>query len=187
MILGLDISTSCTGLTILDSDKNLIFCDYIDTSKFKSMYEKAAQIKKMFCKLNLDFEIKHIFVEENLQKFRPGFSSAKTLTTLSKFNGVVCYIANESFKHLHSHPVNINVINARKSLGMKIEREKKCGVSTKEQVLRWVSTDCSKIKWPTKILKSGPRKGKEVYIPACYDMADSYVIASSGLVHMMSK
>jgi hypothetical protein len=37
--------------------------------------------------------------------------------------------------------------------------------------------------WPTKILKSGPRKGQEVLEIGCYDMADAYVIAASS-IHM---
>ena len=183
MILGLDISTSCTGITIMDKKKKLLLCDYIELSKKGSLYTKADEIKKYFEKIKLEYRITHIFVEENLQKFRPGFSSAKVLTTLSKFNGVVCYIASQVFED-SNEPININVVNARKSLGLKVEREKKCGVSTKDQVLNWVSKDCKSIVWPTKILKSGPRKGMEIISSSSYDMADSYVIAVAGLVQL---
>jgi len=181
IILGLDISTSCTGITIMDNHKNLLLCNYIEISKCKGLYSKAEKIREAFNKINEEYDISHIFVEENLQKFRPGFSSAKVLTTLSKFNGIVCYIANEVFKK-STEPININVVSARKSLGLKIQREKKCGVSTKDQVLNWVSKDCESIVWPTKVLKSGPRKGMEIISTTSYDMADSYVIAVAGLV-----
>lgn len=184
IILGLDISTSCTGITIIDKSKNVILCGYIDTSKQKDLFSKANKVKEEFLKISESYSINYIFVEENLQKFRPGFSSAKTLTTLSKFNGIVCYIANEIFLSLKCLPTNINVVTARKSLGLNVQREKKCGISTKDQVINWVSADCKDITWPTKVLKSGPRKGQEILDQRSYDMADSYVIAAAGLVQL---
>ena len=35
MILGLDVSTSITGATLLDKDNNIIFNEAWDTRKFK--------------------------------------------------------------------------------------------------------------------------------------------------------
>ena len=54
--------------------------------------------------------------------------------------------------------------------------------TTKEKVLDWVSEDDTSIKWPTKILKSGPNKGKKRICSEAYDMADAYVIGKSFLV-----
>ena len=42
-------------------------------------------------------DIQKIFIEENLQAFRPGFSSAKTLLTLARFNGIVSYLSQLEF------------------------------------------------------------------------------------------
>ena len=79
-------------------------------------------------------------------------SSAKTLMTLAQFNGVVRWICHERLEV----PVEaINVNTARKNVGLKIDKKDK-SKTTKEKVLDWVSEDDPSIKWPTKILKSGP-------------------------------
>jgi len=63
--------------------------------------------------------------------------------------------------------------------------KKKGGSDTKIQVLDWVKCEIPYYSWPTKTLKSGPRKGESVLEPGCYDMADAYVIArASQLEHM---
>jgi hypothetical protein len=125
-----------------------------------------------------DYNINQIAVEENLQAFRPGLSSAKTLMTLAQFNGVVRWVCYDIFD---IEPVAINVNTARKSVGLKINKKDKTK-TTKEKVLDWVSEDDTSIKWPTKILKSGPNKGKKRICNEAYDMADAYVIGKSFLI-----
>ena len=179
MILGLDISTSITGWCVIGEKGGLCDQGYINLSKKKTLFEKAAIIKKELSSIHLKYEIKKVFVEENLQSFRSGFSSARTISTLAKFNGIVSYL---SFEEFCLEPIFLNVNSARKTLGIKIEREKVCGVSTKQQVLNWVKKELSEsYTWPTKILKSGPRKGKTIMQPGCFDIADAYVIARAGL------
>ena len=178
MILGLDISTSCTGWCILDESCQLIDMGFISPVKTKNLFEKAAQVSEEFSKIHINYDIKKIYVEENLQAFRPGFSSAKTLITLSRFNGIVSYLA---FLEFEIEPAYINVNSARKNLGIKIAREKICGVSTKSQVLTWVEKNIGIYSWPEKVLKSGPRKGLSIRDPRSFDMADAYVIAAAGL------
>ena len=182
--LGLDISTSCTGWSLVSLDDNQrvlkVKLGYIPLSKLKDPYDKADAVKNHLDNIKEETtSIDAIFIEENLQAFRPGSSSAKTLVKLARFNGVVSYIAKKTF---NKNPEFLNVNHARKSLGIKILREKVCGVSTKQQVLDWAgSLDIMKdYTWPTKTLKSGPRKGQEVVDPVCYDMADALVIALAG-------
>ena len=181
--LGLDISTSCTGwsLMTLDDAQNVleVKLGYIHLSKLKDSFSKAQQVLAELNKIKKDYQPTRIFIEENLQAFRPGASSAKTLVKLARFNGVVSYLSQSLFD---IDPEFINVNHARKVLGIKIQREKICGVSTKQQVLNWaMGQDClAGFDWPTKTLKSGPRKGTEVTDPSCYDMADAFVIATAG-------
>ena len=177
MLLALDISTSCTGYCIFDEDK-LIDIGSINLSKHKGLFDKATQVKSDIIKLNKKHAITHVAVEENLQAFRPGLSSAKTLMTLAQFNGVVRWICHERLEV----PVEaINVNTARKSVGLKIDKKDK-SKTTKEKVLDWVSADDPSIRWPTKILKSGPNKGQKRICNESYDMADAYVIGKSFLV-----
>ena len=179
MILGLDISTSCTGWCLLDSsDCNLVDMGYIETSKEKIFFKKASAVKDELLRLSRVYDIERVFIEENLQAFRPGFSSAKTLMTLARFNGVISYICQ---RDLDVTPEFINVNIARKSIGLKIN--KKSSMTTKEQIFDWVNNRVN-FSWPQKVLKSGPRKGKQVLEPGCYDAADAYVIALSACTNM---
>jgi hypothetical protein len=179
-ILGLDISTSCTGWCLLALDGTMVAMGYIPLSKLSGPFEKADRVAKELSAIGHEYDIADVFIEENLQAFRPGLSSAKTLLTLSRFNGIVSFICYNIFS---LEPKFINVNFARKSLGIKIERERKCGISTKEQVRAWVNTnlDDTKYQWPIKILKSGPRKGQKIFDPVSYDMADAFVIALVGV------
>jgi len=174
--LGLDISTSCTGWCIVGPGGGLVEMGYIPLSDCNSAYHKARRVRDELSGLHIHHDIDKVYIEENLQAFRPGLSSAKTLLTLARFNGVVSYIAQEEF---FCQPEFINVQAARKAVGLKIISKRKGGAPTKEQVLEWVSQRV-KYAWPKKILKSGPRKGVEIFEPGCYDVADAYVIAMAG-------
>ena len=181
LILALDISTSCTGWCVF---KNGIFVNmgYINTpNSCKDMMDKANYVKDALLNLTLDYAIDKIYIEENLQAFRPGLSSAKTLLTLARFNGIVSYLCLDIFG---IKPEYINVNSARKLAGIKIDR--KSNETTKQQILKWVTNDLKEIKWiwPTKILKSGKNKGKERILEYCYDMADSYVIAKASCLQL---
>ena len=148
MILGLDISTSVIGVCILDNNEILQKIDFINLEKNKNIFEKAEKFKSYLRRLNCDFEITKIGVEENLQAFRPGLSSAKTIVTLARFNGICSYISQEIFQ---KEPIFINVNSARKNLGIKINR--KSNKNTKEQVLDFVTSREAQIDWPTKVMK----------------------------------
>ena len=174
MILGLDISTSCTGWCVLDDDNKLVSMGHIELSKEKNFLTKADLVRHHLVEVLKKYCVNRIYIEENLQAFRPGFSSAKTLMTLARFNGIISYICA---RDLQIQPEFINVNIARKTLGVKVDR--KSSLTTKEQIFEWVKSQV-KTEWPVKILKSGPRKGLSVISPYCYDMADAYVIALAG-------
>lgn len=185
--LGLDVSTSCTGWAVFDADDQFIDMGSIVLSKSPSLYTKAAAVRQVLNDLFVKYPICKVYIEENLQSFRRGFSSAKTLSTLARFNGVVSLVAYETFS---VEPVHINVNAARKSLGIKLVRKKQGGAPTKQQIFEWVDAElhASEITypWPIKTLKSGPRKGLELLDPKSYDMADAYVIAKAGLVSSLT-
>jgi len=180
MILGLDISTSCTGYTLLNSDGTLIDIGYIRLDTKSSIFSRVTEVSSVISKIIDETPIERIFIEENLQAFRPGLSSAKTLLTLARFNGMVSY---QAYVLSGLVPDYINVNTARKTLGIKLNR--KSDVTTKDQIYHWVDNHSrntnTMIGWPFKILKSGPRKGLKVLDSAAYDMADSYVIARAGI------
>ncbi len=181
-VLGLDVSTACTGWAIFSADGKFIDMGTIVLSDKKGLYLKAEFVRKVLNDLLIKYPIEKVFIEENLQSFRRGFSSAQTLCTLARFNGIVSMVAYETYP---TDPEHINVNAARKSLGIKLIRKKQGGAPTKQQVFEWVDKNLNAsgvvYQWPIKVLKSGPRKGLEMLDPTSYDMADAYVIALAGL------
>ena len=182
MLLSLDISTSCTGYCIFNDTGDLIESDAIRLDKEKNFFEKVKIVEKKITVICAKYKIKNVAIEESLQSFRPGLSSAKTLFTLSKFNGVVQYICYNFGMKIHKYNVN----TARKLVNIKINR--KSDKKTKEQVVDQVHAVMKdKINLPKKILKSGPRKGIEVYEVYAYDIADAYVIGKAYCIENIKK
>tara|TARA_B100000927_G_C16434712_1_gene457128 strand:- start:166 stop:735 length:570 start_codon:yes stop_codon:yes gene_type:complete len=178
--IGLDISTSIVGISFLDKNGEMIDLKAINLKKIKCIFNKSKAIKESFLLFKNNFKIDEnvkIFIEEPFQSFSKGFSSAKTLSQLNRFNGIVSYLSAEIFNCI---PLYINVNSARKILQLKID--KKSSESTKEQVFNWVKKEIVFV-WPEKTLKSGPNKGLVKFDESCYDMSDAYVICKAGFIN----
>ena len=168
MILGLDISTSIVGATIV-SDTGEVIATYAwdmrNKNHFPDIYSKYNHVQGELLDLLSIHKIKHVFVEQSLQMFRSGFSSAKTLSTLSSFNGVVTYLC---YRELGIKAEHISAASARKSCGITIKR----GTKAKEQVVKFLLDN--EPKFIVEYTKSGNLK------PKYYDIADSIIIAKAG-------
>lgn len=184
MILGLDISTAVTGVSVLDAEGNLLLLDFVDTRKFKSIFETADAIEKKLADVASMGKFDMLCIEQSLQRFRPGFSSAATLMTLAKINGIVSYVARDK---LGVDPIYIDVTAARKKMGIKIEKAKTKQQRrdtrwTKRQVFSQVTaahSQLSKISWPT---TKQTKRHKSRLKDCCFDMIDAYVVSYVGFM-----
>ena len=168
MVLGLDISTSITGATVLDESGRVVFCeawDFRNKRPFPTLFEKGCETKELLCQLKLQHDITSVYIEQSLQSFRSGLSSAKTLSTLSRFNGIVSWLCYEVFD---LKPEYIAATSARKKCGIKIPK----GTKAKQVVIQYVVDNVPEVL--IEYTKHGNPK------PQCYDMADSWVIAHAG-------
>jgi hypothetical protein len=174
MIIGLDVSTRITGYTVLNLNGEIIEMNHIDFSKIDNIWwekvdflkDKVKQIKSKYPNIN------KIFIEESLQTFKSGFSSAQTLSTLAKFNIITAFLFREEF---NISPEYISASSARKTCGIKIE--KKSEKAAKEQVIQYLlETTFKNNNFPFK--KTGAIKD---FIK---DQLDSYVIAKAGLIQI---
>jgi len=163
MILGLDVSTSITGATLLNEEGKVIYNDAWDTRKYKNFFTKAEKVNDYFDLLPATPT--RIFIEQSLQSFRSGFSSAKTLSTLSRFNGVVSWICYQRYS---IEPEYLAATSARKKCGITVPR----GVKAKEVVIKYIVDNVPDVL--IEYTKHGNPK------PQCFDMADSWVIAHAG-------
>ena len=182
MILGLDVSTSATGFCILTPEGELKEMGYISLAKINELVEKGAHFSGWLTEIIQKYKLTSIWIEEPFQRYAPGMSSARTITRLASFNGVVQYVC---YNHTEIIPSLISVRDARAACGIKTMSKKKAGKEVKEQVFEWVDDHLS-YPWPTKILKSGPRKGTQIVVPESRDMADAWVIAKAGFVKLLA-
>ena len=166
-ILALDVSTSITGATIIQDGKILesSFFDTRNKRKFPSLYEKADLIQQRLWEIKAKYDITSIYIEQSLQSFRSGFSSAKTLSTLSRFNGIISW---NCYKAFDIKPEMIAASSARKLAGVGIKR----GDNAKQKVLQFILDKYPQI--TIEYTKHGNPK------PGMLDMCDSIIIALAG-------
>ena len=180
MILGIDISTSITGFAIV-ADGELVLYDSIDLRKYKNIFDKTIAIKEKLLDLyemyqcnnddgairigNSEYPIEHIYIEQSLHMFMGGKSSAKTLSTLTRFNGIVSWLVFELFE---IKPEFIAATSARKHAGIKVPR----GQKAKQVVLEYLIQN--EPAFHIEYTKHGNPK------PESYDRADAIVIAKAG-------
>lgn len=173
MYLGLDISTSIIGICFFDTDGNFVSLNSLDLRKTKCIFDKANLFRAWIKNILKDKEVEKIGIEENLQSFRSGMSSAKTILTLGKFNGVVSQILHEETS---LKPEYISVHTARKLNNLRLDRTSKNNI--KEQVFLQVKDEIN-YNWPTKIISRGKNKGVVKMCDECYDMCDAYIITKA--------
>lgn len=167
MILGLDISTSITGYTVLDYEGNILACDHIDLRKEKSFFRKIEIVSTRLEMINEEYEIEQVYIEQSLQSFRSGFSSAQTLSLLSKINGIVSWLCYNMF---YGEPKYLAATSARKLCGIKIPKGQKAKAVSLQFVIDNVpGFDVQYTRY------GNPKAGYA-------DRSDSYVIARAGWI-----
>ena len=168
MILGLDVSTSIIGYTLLDEEANIIKCDAWDLRNkryYPDLYSKASFVKEELKDIKTYFQIKHVYIEEPFVFFKSGGSTGKTMAKLQAFNGIVSWLCHDIFGF---RPKHISPARARKLNGIKVSR----GQKAKEVVLNYLlkNEDSFCIEYTS---RGNPK-------PSSYDKADSLIIAKAG-------
>jgi hypothetical protein len=175
--IAFDISTSCTGICVLDSKTGeLVKLTHKKLTKWKDEYEKADNFLSDW--IESDWQVRRVYIEEAAKKFTPGFSSADTIMTLGRFNGILSYMVYQLFG---VKPIMVNVRSARAKLGIKIDYKDK-SISTKDKVFLIVRTLNPDFPWIMHEAKTGKFKGRMVYDKVNEDMCDSWVLCRAGML-----
>lgn len=174
MILGLDISSSRTGWSIVDDQGKLLEYGVFDLTKktFKDIFDKAFFIANLFRTEFKNKNITHIFIERALYSFKKGKSSAQTIALLQAFNGIISFICCQTFE---IKPKFLSAIQARNKVGLKIKR----GEKPKPIVLKFLLDTCPE--FSVSYTKFGNVAQKH------YDEADAIVIAKAGVECLKKK
>jgi len=185
IIVGLDVSTTCTGYTIFlirDGKTSVVDAGYIRLNKYDSsdLYGKANAILEQV----LDFGpydngcMQHIFIAEPLKRFARGMSSAKTINLLWRFNGMLCMAIHE---RTGIKPTLIDESKARRQFDIKKQFK---GDNIKLRAYEFTKCDIKNydynIEWEFKKDGLAPK-------PHFLDLSDSYVIAKYGLGELINE
>ena len=167
MILGIDISTSKIGVSIIDYKENLILSELIKMKTSDSLEVRAKIFNKRMIEIRRNYEIKHIFIEQPFMAFSGGKTTAVTMAKLQRFNGMCCYAIYDLYGFAGS------LIQANKARGL-VELKIKRGDKAKLKVIEWVEA-----KYPKDFIVEYTRHGNPK--PGTDDKADAIVIANAGL------
>lgn len=181
LLVGLDISTSCTGICVLQPSCNIpLYIGWERTQKYNTLWEKERVIRSVFQTLKdrLDPDGSKAFrvaYEEPLIRLSAGrggaISSAATITTLARFNGMVGLAAAQVFGD--PEPVGYTVHEARK--GCRILLSRKVKIPEKEQVFQQVVKRIGDewVEYRTK------KDGTVIVREQCLDASDAWVVAEA--------
>ena len=90
MILGIDVSTSITGFSIIDTNGKIALSEACDLRRDKNFFSKCLTMRAKILDILEAYggKIEHIYIEHPFTFFNSGGSSGKTMAALQRFNGV---------------------------------------------------------------------------------------------------
>jgi Holliday junction resolvasome RuvABC endonuclease subunit len=165
VILGLDVSTTRIGWAIINQKQELIDSGVFKTKKDQSLEERAENLSKNVLEpLSVVHRISEVRVEEPFSMFSGGKTTAKTMSSLQRFNGMVSLLAHQIWDN---PPTMVNSRTARARCGIKVPR----GTKAKVVIIEWVDNYYEKFK--VELTRHGNPK------PGTDDEADAIVVALS--------
>jgi len=165
VILGLDVSTTRIGWAIINQKQELIDSGVFKTKKDQSLEERAENLSKNVLEpLSVVHRISEVRVEEPFSMFSGGKTTAKTMSSLQRFNGMVSLLVHQIW---NKPPTMVNSRTARARCGIKVPR----GTKAKVVIIEWVDNYYEKFK--VELTRHGNPK------PGTDDEADAIVVALS--------
>lgn len=167
MILGLDVSSSKIGYSIIDKNKKLVMCEFKKFKTKDALEDRALQFLAILKDIKSKHKINKVVIEAPFMAFSGGKTTAMTMSKLQRFNGMISILCSLTFK---MNPELINASSARKKVGLTIKR----GDDTKKMIIEWVANE-----YPHDFIVELTRHGNPK--PGTDDMADSVIVALSGI------
>ena len=116
--LGLDISSSKIGIALLEKEQ-IVLSEVLKFKPSQSLEERAEQFETRMRQIEQHHVVYDVFVEQPAIMFKGGKTTAFTMATLQRFNGMCCYVVNVVFE-MEAELINPN--SARSTLGIKVPR-----------------------------------------------------------------
>ena len=180
LLLSFDLSSITVGYALFSlSTKELKHMSYWKYNK-DSMLDKAFMLEIFIHELLNSFNIKSFCIEERLKSFRAGGTSAEAMIKTSCLNFNCQTIFHK--KGIEIKELNVNTVRKLAIPGFHSIARKIKGKKQKEIAFEFVVKELGEDKFPSKVLKSGPRKGETDFLEEAKDMADAYLLGKSFLI-----
>ena len=166
--LGLDISSSKIGIALLKDDK-IVISEVVKFKPNQPLEERAIKFESRMREIEQHYVVYDLYVEQPAMMFRGGKTTAYTMATLQRFNGMCCYALRKVFDMT---PVLVNPRSARSKLNIKTPR----GMANKE-VKRFIIENVEK-RFNGQFKYNMTHKGNPQ--PGTDDRADAIVVALAG-------
>lgn len=180
VLLAFDLSTTCCGFSIFSIErKELLELNFFNFKK-ETLLERTDELEFKVNELCSLYNIKVFCIEERLKSFKAGGSNAESLGKLTAFNfycQTLFYKKNIPLKEIPSATARKLAIPGFHSIARKIKGKKQ-----KEIAFDFILKELGESYFPTKVMKSGPRKGQTVFVDEAMDISDAYIIGKSGLI-----
>lgn len=183
VVFALDVSTSVIGWSILPSQSIVPFQQlkplgrgHVDLRKNDGgFWSKVDQMERelavVITEIQKSYVIVKLFIEDPVERFRNGLSSAHTISLLSRFNALTSRHVRNILK---IDPLYIDATAARKAIGVPLLSKKKSGgIDQKEQTFSFLSQGVF-------LNEDWPRNRNNKIQPWCYDEVDAFVICLAG-------
>ena len=168
-VLGLDISSSKIGIALIEDDEKIIISEVIKLKPNQTLELRALIFERRMKEIEQHHVPFLIYIEQPAMMFKGGKTTAYTMATLQRFNGMCSYIVYKVFDHL---PSMVNPRSARAKLGIKPPRK-----APSSQVKRFIIEHVEKMfdgEFKYELTHKGnPRPGTD-------DRADAIVVAIAG-------
>ena len=165
MILGLDVSTTRIGWAVIDEDQSLIDSSFYKTDKDMTLEERAADFRtNVLDPLSIVHRIHEVRVEEPFSMFSGGKTTAKTMSSLQRFNGMISLLVLQVFG---DPPTMVGSRTARARCGIKVPK----GTKAKKVIVEWADNYFDSFN--VELTRHGNPK------PGTDDEADAIVVALS--------
>ena len=165
MILGLDVSTTRIGWAVINQNQELIDSGVFKTKEDHTLEERAEDLSKNVLRPIMGlFEVVEVRVEEPFSMFSGGKTTAKTMSSLQRFNGMISLLVLQVFAN---PPTMVGSRTARARCGIKVQR----GTKAKKVIVEWADNYFDSFN--VELTRHGNPK------PGTDDEADAIVVALS--------
>lgn len=189
LILGLDISSTAIGVTLMDSNSLIIDIFAIELNKKNDLIDKSLQFRNEMLKIKDKIGTNKVLIVVEEPLF--GSPNPSTNNVLHQFNGICCFILYSIFD---IKPIMVSVSDLRKEFCPEFITKKhhKDGTITETLTFPPHLKDKKKEYIHSKVIKQCSNSNLVQYNrngklkDTCMDISDSYIVAWYGFKRLIS-